>query len=101
MVFMGTIPELSNRYRTTWEEFVRATNALQDSLAETAPDRVRAEVALFEAERARLVGADGRAADCSERSRSDRAARRKGPRHRGSVCDNILAFLERAAMFVA
>jgi hypothetical protein len=55
MAFMGTTLELSNRYRTTWEEFVRATNALQDSLTATAPDRARAEVALFEAEKARLA----------------------------------------------
>jgi hypothetical protein len=52
---MGTKIELSNRYRTTWEEFVRATNALQDSLAATAPDRARAEEALFETEKARLA----------------------------------------------
>jgi hypothetical protein len=55
MAFMGTKLELSNRYRTTWEEFVRATNALQDSLIATAPDRARAEVAFFEAEKARLA----------------------------------------------
>ena len=52
---MGTTLELSNRYRTAWEEFVRATNALQDSLTATAPDRDRAEAALFEAEKARLA----------------------------------------------
>lgn len=55
MDFMGTTPELSNRYRTAWKEFVRATNALQDSLAATKPDRARAEAALFEAEKARLA----------------------------------------------
>ena len=52
---MGNKLELSNRYRTTWEEFVRATNALQDSLAAPTPDRARAEVALLEAEKARLA----------------------------------------------
>jgi hypothetical protein len=52
---MRTTLELSYQYRITWEEFVRATNALQDSLAAAAPDRARAEVALFEAERARLA----------------------------------------------
>jgi len=55
MAFMGTKLELSNRYRTTWEEFVRATNALQGSLMATAPDRARVEVVLFEAEKARLA----------------------------------------------
>ena len=55
MAFMGTKLELSNQYRTTWEEFVRATNALQDSLIATAPDRARVEVALFEAEKARFA----------------------------------------------
>jgi len=55
MAFMGTTLELSNRYRAAWLEFVRATNALQDSLAATAPDRARAERAVFEAEKARLV----------------------------------------------
>ena len=55
MDFMGTKLELLNRYRTTWEEFVRAANALQDSLIATAPDRARVEVALFEAEKARLA----------------------------------------------
>ena len=52
---MGTTLELSPRYRTAWEDFVRATNALQDSLSATEPDRDRAEVALFEAEKARLA----------------------------------------------
>ncbi len=52
--FMGPELELSSRYRTQ-EEFVRATNALQDSLAATAPDRGRAGEALFEAEKARLA----------------------------------------------
>jgi len=47
--------ELSTRYRTTWEEFVRATNVLQDALTATEPDRGRAEGALFEAEKARLA----------------------------------------------
>ncbi|HEY4086743.1 MAG TPA: DUF2934 domain-containing protein [Bryobacteraceae bacterium] len=47
--------ELSNRYRATWGEFVRATNALQDTLAATAPDRAHAETAVFEAEKARLT----------------------------------------------
>ena len=55
MPFMVTTLELSNRYRATWGEFVRATNALQDILAATAPDRARAELAVFEAERARLT----------------------------------------------
>ena len=55
MAFMGNKLELSYRYRTTWEEFVRATNALQDSLIATAPDRARVEVALFEAEKARIA----------------------------------------------
>ena len=55
MAFMGTKLELSNQYRTTWEEFVRATNALQDSLIATAPDRARVEVALCEAEKARFA----------------------------------------------
>jgi hypothetical protein len=55
MAFMGTKLELLNRYRTAWEEFVRATNALQDSLIATAPERARVEVALFEAEKARLA----------------------------------------------
>lgn len=53
--FMGTKLELLNQYRTTWEEFVRATNALQDSLTTTAPDRACAEAALFEAEKAHLA----------------------------------------------
>ena len=52
---MGTKLELSNRYRITWEEFVRATNALQNSLIATAPDRARIEADLFEAEKARLA----------------------------------------------
>ena len=52
---MGTTLELSPRYRTAWEDFVRATNALQDSLSATEPDRDRAEVALCEAEKARLA----------------------------------------------
>jgi hypothetical protein len=52
MVFMRTTLELSTRYRAAWDEFVRATNVLQDSLA-AEPDRVRAEAALFEAEKAR------------------------------------------------
>lgn len=55
MAFVGTKLELSNRYRTTWEEFVRATNALQDSLMAAAPDPARVEVALFEVEKARLA----------------------------------------------
>ena len=52
---METTLELSPRYRTAWEDFVRATNALQNSLIATEPDRGRAEVALFEAEKARLA----------------------------------------------
>jgi hypothetical protein len=55
MDFMGTELELSNRHRTTWEEFVRAMNAFQDSLIATAPDRARLEVALFEVEKARFA----------------------------------------------
>jgi hypothetical protein len=52
---METKLELANRYRATWEEFVRATNALQDSLAAPAPDPARTQLALFEAERARVA----------------------------------------------
>lgn len=52
---METTLELSPRYRIAWEDFVRATNALQNSLIATEPDRSRAEVALFEAEKARLA----------------------------------------------
>ena len=55
MVFMGNKSELLNQYRNAWEEFVRATNALQDTLTAIAPDRVRAEAALFEAEKARVA----------------------------------------------
>jgi hypothetical protein len=51
---METKLELANRYRTTWEEFVRATNALQESLAASAPDPARTQLALFEAEKARF-----------------------------------------------
>jgi hypothetical protein len=51
---MRTTLELSKRYRATWEEFVRATNTLQDSLTAAEPDRARAEVDLLEAEKARL-----------------------------------------------
>jgi hypothetical protein len=51
---METRLDLSNRYRATWKEYVRATNALQDSLIAAAPDRAGAELALFEAEKARL-----------------------------------------------
>jgi hypothetical protein len=50
---MRTKLEFSNGYRTTWEEFVRATNVLQDCLTATAPDPARVELALFEAEKAR------------------------------------------------
>lgn len=52
---MGTTLELSPRYRTAWEDFVRATKAVQDSLIAAEPDRGRAEAALFEAEKARLA----------------------------------------------
>jgi hypothetical protein len=47
--------EFLNRYRTAWEEFVRRTNALQDCLMASEPDRTRVEVALLEAEKARLA----------------------------------------------
>jgi hypothetical protein len=55
MVFMGTKPVFLNQYRTAWEEFVRRTNALQDCLTASEPDRARVEVALLEAEKARLA----------------------------------------------
>jgi hypothetical protein len=47
--------ESLNQYRTAWEEFVRRTNALQDCLTASEPDRARVEVALVEAEKARLA----------------------------------------------
>ena len=42
------------QYRTTWEEFVRRTNALQDCLTASKPDRDRVAMALLEVEKARL-----------------------------------------------
>jgi hypothetical protein len=47
--------EFLNQYRTAWEEFVRSANALQDCLTASEPDRARVEVALLEAEKARLA----------------------------------------------
>ena len=52
---MGTKREFLNQYRTAWEEFVRRTNALQDCLTASEPDRARVAVALLEAEKARIA----------------------------------------------
>ena len=52
---MGTNRECLNQYRTSWEEFVRRTNVLQNCLTASEPDRARVEVALLEAEKARLA----------------------------------------------
>lgn len=52
---MGTKRELLNQYRTAWKEFVRRTNALQDCLTASEPDRARVAVALLEAEKARIA----------------------------------------------
>jgi hypothetical protein len=55
MFFMRANHEFLNQYRTAWEEFARRTNALQDCLTAGEPDRARVEVALLEAEKARLA----------------------------------------------
>ena len=52
---METKREFLNQYRTAWEEFVRRTNALQDCFTASEPDRARVEVALLEAEKARIA----------------------------------------------
>ena len=54
-VLMRAKREFLNQYKTAWEEFVRRTNALQDSLMASGPDRVRVAVALLEAEKARIA----------------------------------------------
>jgi hypothetical protein len=55
MILMDPERDFLNRYRTAWEEFVRRTNALQDCLMASEPDRARVEMALLEAEKARLA----------------------------------------------
>jgi hypothetical protein len=55
MVLMGPEREFLNQYRAAWEEFVRRTNALQDCLMASEPDRAGVEVALLAAEKARLA----------------------------------------------
>jgi hypothetical protein len=52
---MGAKSEFLIQYRTAWEEFVRRTNAMQDCLAASEPDRDRFEMALLEVEKARLA----------------------------------------------
>jgi hypothetical protein len=52
---MVTNREFLNQYRTAWEEFVRRTNALQDCLTASEPDRARVDVALLEAVKARIA----------------------------------------------
>lgn len=47
--------EFLNQYRATWKEFVHRINELQDCVAGGEPDRARIEVALLEAEKARLA----------------------------------------------
>ena len=47
--------EFLNQYRAAWGEFVRRTNALQDCLIASQPDRTSVELALLETEKARLA----------------------------------------------
>ncbi len=55
MFLMVTNREFLTQYRTAWKEFVGRTNALQDCLTASEPDRVRVDEALLEAEQARLA----------------------------------------------
>jgi hypothetical protein len=52
---MKTKHELLNQYRAAWREFVRRVSELEDCAAVSEPDRTRVEVALLEAEKARLA----------------------------------------------
>jgi len=55
MVLMETERKDLEQYRTAWEAFVRRTNALQDCLTASEPDRARVDAAFLEVEKARLA----------------------------------------------
>jgi hypothetical protein len=57
---MGTKRELLNQYRAAWREFIHRTSELEDCALVSEPKRAHIEVALLEAEKARLAYNDAR-----------------------------------------